>query len=293
MGILSDFKEFGFDGKGMDLFETEKKEQEIQRQKEKTPEDIELEVLFDKSYTCPVCDNKFVSKTVRTGKIKLLGSDIDLRPKHEQLDTLKYDAIVCHKCGYAAISRFFENMTLPQAKLIRENVSANYKDTPEPKGIYDYDYAIEMHKLALLNAVVKKARASEKAYICLKMAWLCRGKAENLSRDIEDYDEVVKQCKANERELLMNACQGFITAIETELFPMCGMDEITVDYLIAAIEMEIGEYEKAMKILSNIIVNREANARMKDRARALKEEIQKRRRQNLLEENEKGVSQNN
>ena len=63
MGILSDFKEFGF-GSGVDLFETEKKEQEIQKQKEKTSEEIELEVLFDKSYKCPVCDNSFVSKTV-------------------------------------------------------------------------------------------------------------------------------------------------------------------------------------------------------------------------------------
>ncbi len=277
MSILSDFKEFGFNGKKVDLFASEEKTAKEEKKVEKTPEEIELEALFDKSYTCPVCENAFSSKTVRTGKIKLIGSDIDLRPKYEQLDTLKYDAIVCHKCGYAAISRFFETLTQPQIKLIKENVCLNYKDTPEPEGIYDYDFAIEMHKLALLNAVVKKGRASEKAYICLKMAWLCRGKAEKLPRGMENYDEVWKQCRVNERELLQNACQGFNAAVETEMYPMCGMDEITVDYLIAALHMELGEYDKSLRLLSKVIVDRDANARMKDRARALKEEIQRRK----------------
>lgn len=279
MSILADFKEFGF-GSKVDLFEQEEqqaiKEAEQKKPHEKTPEEIELDVLFDKTYTCPVCNSPIMSKTVRTGKVKLIGSDVDLRPKYEQLDTLKYDVVCCHECGYAALSRFFDNLMMSQIKLIRENISANYKPVKQPAGIYDYDYAIEMHKLALLNAVVKKGKASEKAYICLKMAWLCRGKAESLSKEEKDYDEVLRQCRANEKELLTNACQGFIAAVQTELFPMCGMDEVTVDYLIAALETETGEYEKAKLILSRIIVDRETNPRMKERARALKDEIQRR-----------------
>lgn len=280
MGILSDFKEFGFNDSA-NLFATAEEKGEkaaTQKKQKKTPEEIEQESLFDKSYTCPVCGNAFTAKTVRTGKIKLEGSDIDLRPKYQQMDPLKYDAIVCHKCGYAAISRYFGTITPPQAKLIQENISADYKDTPEPEGIFDYDYALAIHKLALLNAVVKKARASEKAYICLKMAWLCRGKAESLPESTENYEEIIRQCKANEKELLSNACQGFSAAVESESGDICGMDEITTDYLVASLKALTGDFETAMKLLSGVMVDHNANARIKEKARDLKEEIQKRRK---------------
>ena len=34
-----------------------------------------------------------------------------------------------------------------------------------------------------MNTVVKKGKDSEKAYTCLKIAWLLRGKAETMSDD--------------------------------------------------------------------------------------------------------------
>ncbi|MBR2057863.1 MAG: DUF2225 domain-containing protein, partial [Fibrobacter sp.] len=36
----------------------------------------------------------------------------------------------------------------------------------------DYDTSIERYKLALYNSMVKRAKISEKSYICLKIAWL-------------------------------------------------------------------------------------------------------------------------
>lgn len=41
----------------------------------------EEDLLFDKSYTCPVCDHEFKSRMVRTGKVRLVGADSDLRPR--------------------------------------------------------------------------------------------------------------------------------------------------------------------------------------------------------------------
>lgn len=68
----------------------------------------EEDFLFDKKMQCPVCDKEFKSKTVKTGKPRLLGSDSDLRPKYSGIDSIKYDAIVCPNCGYAALSRFLD-----------------------------------------------------------------------------------------------------------------------------------------------------------------------------------------
>lgn len=280
MGILSSFKEFGFKEEKMDLYENaeQKAAKATAAKVEKTKEDIEADALFEKSYTCPVCDAKISCKKVRSGKLKLIGTDFLLRAKYEQLDPAKYGVIVCHSCGYAALDQFFSQITAPQQKLVKEGITPNYKDTPEPEECYSYDYALETHKLALLNAMVKKARNSEKAYICLKMAWLCQGKAETLPEDTPNRAEVLAEIEKDRKELIQNACEGFSKAMETEPFPMCGMDDMTVLYLVAALEMEIGEYEKAQKILSEVIVKAGGNSRLKNKALDLKEEIASRKK---------------
>ena len=279
MGLL-DFSEFGVK-KELDLYDHPEKKGGAggaAAQKPKTKEEIELELLFDKSYDCPVCGNKLTEKKVRSGKIKLVGSDYMLRARYEQLEPLKYGTVTCHKCGYAALDRFFTSLTSPQINLIKENVSPNYKDKPAPAGIYSYEYALEMHKLALLNAVVKKGRASERAFICLKMAWLCQSWIESLSEDAPNRDAIIAECNENMKELYKNACEGFATAISTEPFPMCGMDDMTVTYLVAALYMESGEYDKALKMLSEIIASQSVKNNLKDKARDLKDEIQTRRK---------------
>lgn len=231
----------------------------------------EEDLLFDKTFTCPVCDTEFHSKMVRTGKVKLLSADTDLRPKYQLVDSLKYDVLVCPKCGYAALSRFFKFMMPAQAKLIKENISANFKGLKTTGNSYTYDDAIVRHQLALANTVVKKAKASEKAYTCLKMGWLCRGKAENLPQDTPDYDAQIAQLKKEETELLANAYDGFMAAFSKESFPMCGMDEITVTYLIADLARRIGRYDESSRWISRVLTAREANERIKNKAREIKE----------------------
>ena len=71
----------------------------------------EADKLFDKKYTCPVCENNFTSKTVRSGKARMVRTDMDLRNVYDGIEPLKYDVILCPKCGYAALSRFFPNVS--------------------------------------------------------------------------------------------------------------------------------------------------------------------------------------
>jgi hypothetical protein len=70
-----------------------------------------------------------------------------------------------------------------------------------------------------------------------------------------------------EKEYLKNALEGLVSARQSEGFPMCGMDEITVDYLIAVLAMECEQYDLSLKVLSNVITSRDSNNRVKDRAR--------------------------
>ena len=259
---------------GVKLFDSKEKEKEQEKKMAVQHAEIkEEDLLFDKHFTCKVCDREFKSKMVRTGKVKLMGSDSDLRPKYQHVDSLKYDAIVCPYCGYAALNRFYNYMTDNQARLIKANISANFKGLKESENILTYDEAITRHKLALVNTVVKHAKASEKAYTCLKLGWLCRGKAETLPEDTPNIEEVKKQLAAQEKDFITNAYEGFVTAFSKEPFPMCGMDELTLTYLTADLARQIGKYDEALRMIARVLTAKEANDRIKTKAREMKELI--------------------
>lgn len=243
------------------------------KSKEEKPKVTEADLLFEKTFQCPVCDKEFKSKTVKTGKVKLISADTDLRPKYQLVDSLKYDAIVCPHCGYGALNRFFNYMMSSQAKSIRENISKNFKGIKEEGEIYTYDEAIARHKLALVNTIVKKGKTSERAYTCLKIAWLLRGKMENLPADTAHVEKVKQQLKKEERELIQNAYEGFVAAFSKEAFPMCGMDENTTTYLVADLARRCGKYEEASRWISKVLIARDANERIKTKAREIKDLI--------------------
>ncbi len=275
-GLLSGLEQFGLKNlENMNLYEKPKKAENGEDGKPAAPVVQEQDFLFDKSYTCPICEKEFKARTVKIGKARLIGSDLDLRPKYEQVDLLKYDVIMCPDCGYAALSRFFKYVTSPQAKNIKAAISASFKPQQEQKEIYTYDEALERYKMALVNAIVKQAKSSEKAYICLKTAWLLRGKAEHLDKSLPDYEAQKKQCEDQENEFLRNALEGFLAARQTEGYPMCGMDEPTVDYLIAVTAMRFEQYDVSSRLITGILTSSNANPRMKDKARDIKEMLMK------------------
>ena len=172
-GLLDGLGQFGLgDLEGANLFESpeENEPADLQTLVQKQLQ-MEQDFLFDKTYTCPVCDSEFKAKTVKVGKAKLIGTDMDLRPKYEGIDLLKYDIVLCPHCGYAALTRYYKILSSFQAKRIREIISKAFKAQKESNEIYSYEEALERYKLALANTIVKQGKASEKAYICLKAGW--------------------------------------------------------------------------------------------------------------------------
>ncbi len=269
--LLSGLESLGLGNlEGLDIYEDphkdEKKQAEVVAPKEE-------DMLFDKSYTCTVCDKDFKAKMVRSGKAKAMAADQDLRPRYEGIDVLKYDIISCPYCGYSSMSKNFPYLTPAQKRAIKENICNSYKPRkidPDKK-IYTYEEAMERHKLALVNTIVKHGKASEKAYICLKTGWILRGQREALEADTPDYEKKKQELESAENQFLKNAYDGFVTARASESFPICGMDEMTVDYLLATLAMRFEEYETAAKLLGSIVTSRTANARIKDRAHDLKD----------------------
>ncbi|MGN0246686.1 MAG: DUF2225 domain-containing protein [Lachnospiraceae bacterium] len=228
--------------------------------------------LFDKTYTCPVCDREFKTKMVRSGRVRSMEPDMDLRPRHEHIDTLKYDMIACPYCGYAGYGKGFQYLTPSQRKAIKENICGSFKPKKEESQLpyYTYDEALERHKLALVNAIVKRGKASEKAYICLKTGWLFRGMREALSPDEPNYDNKKLEYEQTENQFLRNAYDGFIHARESESFPIAGMDQMTLDFLLTNLAIRFEEYDTASRLVASLLSSKTTPARIKDKTRDLK-----------------------
>lgn len=277
MGILDGLEKFGLKtDEGFELFADDKKE-DLQEKVEMTEDKIpsEEEFLLDKTITCIVCDKKFKTKMVKTGRAKRLQPDEDLRPRFQYIDTMKYGITVCPHCGYAALDNQFVHITAGQRKLIKEGICAQFNEdlSHQEDIVYDYETALDRCKLALLSSVVKKGKTSEKAYICLKSAWLYRAYAEELENSVDTDAEKIAECHENEEEYYKEAFDGFIKAIATESYPMCGMDQTTVNYLLAYMAFHFKRYELSARFIADIITSTTASHKMKEMTRELKQHV--------------------
>lgn len=239
----------------------------------------EKDLIFEKKLTCPVCNRTFTSRVMKSSKSRLISIDLDLRTRYEGIDAIKYDVILCPHCGYASLGRYFNRVAPSQARAIQEQISGKVKLNQYPEEYYTYEEAIERYQVTLACAMVKRARSSEKAYICLKMAWVLRGYQEELENKHQLLPKQREQLSMQEKEYLQHALRGFVNAQQAEEYPMCGMNEYTVDYLCAALAYETDQLDIASTYISRVLVSA-ANSRIKGRARELKELILEKREEN-------------
>lgn len=278
MDLFSNLEKMGMTGfEGMDIFENptnaHKAAAEVKIHAVTKPD--ESEMVFEKTVNCVVCGKAFKSLTVKSGKARIIARDMDLRPVFENFEASKYDVISCPYCGFSALTRYFTPLASVQKKLVLEKISSQVKPFDGHKSTVDYEEAISRYELALINSVVKMSKLSERAYTCLKIGWLLRSQAEDMKNDLMADSGLVADIQRREEEFLRKAYEGLSKAVQEEDFPMCGMDEYTVDYILAALAMRFGDENIAKKLVAEILVSKTASAGIKDKARDLKEELLK------------------
>ncbi|MDF2612314.1 MAG: hypothetical protein K0S71_100 [Clostridia bacterium] len=251
--IFEDLKSLGFNNLDeVELFTSDVKEKTADGAKINSVVSLES-VLYDKTYICPICDKVFTSKAIRSGKNRLMSVDTGLKPLYDIVDPILYECIVCPSCGYAALGKVFSSVSPKQSSWIREKICSQYKGQNYPDIITPKD-AIERYKLALLNAMVKKVKDGEKAYLCLKIAWIYR--------DMEDSE--------NEKVFMQYALTGFLNAYNKERFPIFELDELTTAYIIADLYRRFEEYDKAMQWVGYVILDKHVSLKLKTRGLHLK-----------------------
>ncbi|MDE6531115.1 MAG: DUF2225 domain-containing protein [Lachnospiraceae bacterium] len=279
MSILSGLESLGLGGlENVNIYGADKEKKDSENPEEKNEKAVinEEDYLLQKTFECPVCDAEFKQPIIRHNKIRNYGHDLDLRPRNEGVDTLKYDVVVCNNCGYASMVKFHGPLPKPHRKLLQEKIMSRFKPMQMGSSVITYEEAVMRYKLALMNAVVRQAKDSEKAFIALKLSWIYRGMRETLPKDTENYEDTIEMLMTQERENQKIALEGFSKAMTTETPPYAGLNDDTLDYLLAVLNMEAGEYAKAKRILSGILSSTKATKVQRSQAEAVLEELRNR-----------------
>ena len=284
MNLLAGLEKFGLKSdQKLDITheETKKKKVEEKPAQQEKKELTEEDYLLKKTMECPVCDKKFPTLLVKTGKAKMIGQEFDLRPRHEGIDTIKYDVVSCPSCGYSAMTKAFGPLSSTQIKWVREAVCDNYRPdvVVEDYDTYTYDQAVDRLKLALVCAMARRAKLSEKSYICLKISWLRRTQYKSLPERTEDEKAFKNEVKEEIQGFYQQAYDGFKQCMSKENPPFYGMDSNTLEFMLANMAMYFKDYDFASQTVSRLLTSPNTNPRVKDKCLNLKEQIAKAKKQ--------------
>lgn len=265
-GIFSGLENLGFtDVNNIELY-TKSEKGKTHNEKPKITEDV---LLYDREIVCPVCENKFLARTVKTNGYRMKKKDSDFYIKYDIINPYFYDILLCNVCGYAAMKSDFRKLRHFEIDSIQKNITPKWHGRKYPQ-IYDINIAIERYKLSLLNYSIINSKSSKKAMNCLKLSWLYR--------ELKD--------EKNEELFRKNAIIGFKDAYLNEALPIYGMDNFTVLYLIGELNRRSGNYNEALKYLGDVITSRIVNKRIKDMAITQRDLIKETLKQSEDTENE-------
>lgn len=285
MNLFDGLEKFGFTGdQELDITKEEKSREARKTAVSAVKKPLEeKDFLLDKKIKCPVCDKEFTSKIIKTGKLKRGTPDFDLKPNYDGIESAKYDVTLCPYCGYAALNKSFEHLSVNQMRSVRDQVCSKYRPSKEEETeTYSYDQAMKRFQLALISSIAKHAKLSEKSYICLRAAWLLRAELKEMPENTDEEKALKKKKEIEYNEFYKQAYDGFSKALSSEMPPYYGLQTSTLEYMLANMAVYFKDYSTASKLVSNLIQGTATPSRIKDKAVDLKQEILK-----LLKEAEK------
>lgn len=217
--------------------------------------------LMQKDYDCPICKARFKAPRPRTAKLSLIGTDNDLRPYYEGIDTIMYEVVACSSCGYVSAANTFDIMDNLSAERIKINLMKMSVRKIYLEEITE-DEAIERYLTAIRLLEFKSHLDSEAYFLYSRLSWLYRVK------DDEDSLE-------NEFLSMKKAFDFLENAYRNEPMPFLEMDQSTVVFLLGETGRRIGNYDKANRYIGMSILDPKASPDIRERAKESKRLIGK------------------
>lgn len=198
-------------------------------------------LFFEKEVTCPICLTPFNIVVVKSNKVIPVGRDADFRQIYPDLTPYFYDIYVCPSCHYAAPKSIFDTVKHDEVLAIAEVLSKS-KLQIDPLGEREPIDAITCYKLALLCMSYRNVPNSTIAGVCLKTAWVYR-----VMRDPREIDYLKK------------AIHYYKEAYANERFPIAGLSENRLSYLLGELSRRAKDYPEAIQWFSKVVMSPSAS----------------------------------
>ncbi len=228
------------------------------------------EFTFTVQKTCPICGES--TRIVKTkSKLMVEKTDEDFCVHYKGFNPYFYKIWFCEHCGFAADEKtFLGTMPSLHKKKIQEFLAQRKLGMQfvEERGIPD---AVASFKLAIFYAEMTDQPLARRAGLYLELAWIYRADGE----------------QDKENEMMQRAADLYDTSLMTERYPINGLSDNTVVYLVGAIYFRMQDYEKSTQYLSRIIGDqsiRDNDNRLYKRARDLWQTIREDTRDKNSEE---------
>jgi uncharacterized protein (DUF2225 family) len=143
----------------------------------------------------------------------------------------------------------FNQIRDSQCEAIVKTLAHQFKYKEYPLEL-EPSHAKERYLMALLCATLKKTRSSERAMLCLRLAWFS---------DMEEDEEAAKTFRIYARK-------GFERAYANETFPIYGMDSLVLCYLLGELCRRTDERDSALRYISQVITTKGVGKRLKEKA---------------------------
>ncbi|MGE5544279.1 MAG: DUF2225 domain-containing protein [Bacillota bacterium] len=209
-------------------------------------------LLLDREVTCPVCENTFNEKAVRSSKLRLETVDPDFRKRYIGFEPLWYLVWVCPHCYYANFDSEFKQITEIDKKLLLEKGKALKSkvvfNTAGPRKINDVFLAYYLMLQTLdLN---KKPDPGKRAKVWLRLAWL--------------YDDV------DDKEMMAYAFQQAYELYKESYFNQnhnySAEQEQQLSLILGELSLRVGDYAEAAKYFRGAINRKGGNAALNRKA---------------------------
>lgn len=214
----------------------------------------EADFLYDKEVVCPLCAKKIKVRVVKRSGLRLIKQDSDSLPYYKYINPLFYDVWLCNHCGYAALeSTFLNELESQEQELLYQKVSSHWQYREYPP-LIPLETALDRYKIAFYCAQIRGAKENEVSMLLLKMAWLHRLKGDS---------KIEKRC-------LAKSVAAFKVLYEKGDFPVAGMNESALVYMLADLSHRIDEEKECLTWLGILLNDRQAKPALKEKGRDLK-----------------------
>lgn len=198
----------------------------------------QLEPLYDKNYTCVMCEHTFTTKKVRSRFVKIVSFDTDFAPVYDKdLENPNFYYVnVCPHCGYSFTDDFNSYFPPGAKQALSDKVCSQWvpHDFSERRSLDD---AGQTYKLGAYCSVLKKEKHIVIAGLYIRLAWLYRS----------------QQDESQEMRFLKLALREYTESYSTGDYNGTQVSELRLMYLIGDLSRRTGNSQDAMRFFSKVI----------------------------------------